>query len=183
MTHRHAPSWPVQLFSSVRLTTQCGSPHNERVRCGSPTVVARQANPESLAGLCGQVHRATIAGLPSQGPAPLSTWGFSLVDLFCDGGVSEGKGCDGGPYQSQRQSPCSLCGAGLTRKAKNSLTTDSRVSGGRHLGATFTKQTPVRQGALANGLHGLNRPDVERKALSPLDTAPFSSFGIWSFLN
>ncbi len=53
------------------------------VRCGNLAAEGRQINPESLAGLCGQVHRPSIARLPSQGPAPLSTWGFSLAKRFC----------------------------------------------------------------------------------------------------
>jgi hypothetical protein len=37
-------------------------------------------NPECLAGLCGQASSSPTARLPSQGPAPLSVWGFSLAD-------------------------------------------------------------------------------------------------------
>jgi hypothetical protein len=39
-------------------------------------------NPEFLAGLCG-LRCLPTKRLPSQGPAPLSTWGFSLASRFC----------------------------------------------------------------------------------------------------
>jgi hypothetical protein len=48
-------------------------------------------NPECLAGLCGRLDELVhpeplhIDRLPSQGPAPLSTWGFSLADRFVVG--------------------------------------------------------------------------------------------------
>lgn len=54
--------------------------YNERVRCGNLTACERD-DPESLAGLCGSRCSHT-EGLPSQGPAPLSTWGFSLASRF-----------------------------------------------------------------------------------------------------
>ena len=49
------------------------------VRCGNLAAGMQHTNPESLAGLCGSIGRIPAAELPSQGPAPLSTWGFSLA--------------------------------------------------------------------------------------------------------
>jgi hypothetical protein len=58
---------------------------NPPVRCGSLAAVARHriidTNPEFLAGLRGPAKRY-FSRLPSQGPAPLSTWGFSLAERF-----------------------------------------------------------------------------------------------------
>jgi len=56
------------------------------VRCGNLASVSQDVasmNPESLAGLCGQTGspEKRPARLPSQGPAPLSTWGFSLGEV------------------------------------------------------------------------------------------------------
>ncbi len=56
----------------------------ESVRCGSLAAIwvhRENQNPESLAGLCGPISSQMTAGLPSQGPAPLSTWGFVRLGL------------------------------------------------------------------------------------------------------
>lgn len=67
--------------------------YNASVRCGNLTAGERQQNPESLAGLCGPNRVSPAVGLPSQGPAPLSAWGFSLVSRFC-GGLWAGSDAD-----------------------------------------------------------------------------------------
>lgn len=58
------------------------------VRCGSLQPLYGKVNPESLAGLKwkGTVQRCRTVS--AKGPAPLSTWGFSLVGRFC-GDVAE----------------------------------------------------------------------------------------------
>lgn len=65
------------------------------VRCGSLTGASHHGrvttNPEFLAGLCGQTEGDASVRLPSQGPAPLSTWGFSLGECFVGGTLEGGR--------------------------------------------------------------------------------------------
>jgi hypothetical protein len=71
--------------AGVMLANRSEVRQNLPVRCGNLAVVPRHVvnmNPESLAGLCGPNRCGTSAGLPSQGPAPLRTWGFSLGECF-----------------------------------------------------------------------------------------------------
>lgn len=64
--------------------------YNGGVRRGSLASVSEDVvnmNPECLAGLCGQAGspRKRPARLPSQGPAPLSAWGFAFGGWFLCG--------------------------------------------------------------------------------------------------
>jgi len=64
----------------------CMSYDNSSVRFGCLTGDRHRgmiaSNPENLAGLCGRTRSLSSVRLPSQGPAPLSTWGFSLGECF-----------------------------------------------------------------------------------------------------
>lgn len=65
--------------SRVRFGCLTGNEHHGRVT----------PNPEFLAGLCGRTRGSFSVRLPSQGPAPLSTWGFSLGECFVVAGCED----------------------------------------------------------------------------------------------
>jgi hypothetical protein len=70
------------------------------VRSGNLTVVERQPEPRVFSGAVWSNSSSTIVRLPSQGPAPLSTWGFSLSVPFRNPGVTKGLN---GPHGTQTQ--------------------------------------------------------------------------------